>query len=73
MSQITLGVPPVAGTRLNWLFAKNATSSLDGDQNGSLAPVVPDSGWARAVSSARVDTVNGLRPGGHPSDFCEHE
>ena len=26
-----------------------------------------------ALLSARGDTVNGLNPGGQPSDFCEHE
>ena len=28
---------------------------------------------SRIRSSARGDTLNGLSPGGQPSDFCEHE
>lgn len=54
LSVMSVTAPPDAAMRFNLPCEKNATCSRSGDQNGSLASVVPVSGCALVEASART-------------------
>ena len=60
--QTTVGEPPDTSMVLSWPSAKKPTNRLSGDQKGSDAPSVPESGCAESASCSR--THNNDRPSG---------
>src|SRR5436190_1045451 len=52
--------PPLASIFFRALSAKKAIHRLSGDQNGYVAPSVPDRGWATVLSSDRSHNCPGL-------------
>src|SRR5690349_16291212 len=54
----TVTVPPAASTFLSFASAKNPTERLLGDQNGNMAPSVPEIGCAAVESRDRAHNMN---------------
>ena len=48
--------PPTTSTRFNFPSAKNPIDRLSGDQNGEIAPSVPETACAVAESSRRIQS-----------------